>query len=177
MRPRPLSLLVPIVAVAFLAVGVLTPVVGAQTPGTTVRVVLSEFVVKPTPKSAPAGTVNFAVKNRGDAKHEMMIVKGDDPKALATKANGSVDEAKIPAADVVGHIENVKPKKTKTATFQLSAGSYILLCNIVDPAEHSGHLVSGFHEDDHGGGGGDHEHSGHDPSHFKEKMYTVFTVT
>lgn len=64
--------------------------------------------------------------------------------------------------------------KSKTATFQLSAGTYILMCNLVDPVEDSGHVRSAFHEDEHDE---NHGHSGHEPSHFKEKMFTVFTVT
>jgi hypothetical protein len=71
------------------------------------------------------------------------IVRGADPAALPTKADGSVDEEQIPKSDEVGELENIKKGKTKSKTFKLSAGSYILFCNTVD-TEEDGTVVSHF---------------------------------
>jgi uncharacterized cupredoxin-like copper-binding protein len=110
------------------------PDAGAQAPTGTVNVVLTEWAIKPTPKTVTAGSMTFVVKNQGGTKHELLIVRGDDPKALPKKSNGSVNEAKLPDGAIVGSIEGVKSQATKSATFELTAGTYVLICNIVDPA-------------------------------------------
>jgi plastocyanin len=97
-----------------------------------VKVLLSEWILKPKPKTVAAGKVKFAARDAGGETHEVVIVRGADPKALPTKSDGSVDESQIPAADKIGEIEGVKAKKTKTKTFRLTPGSYVLFCNIVD---------------------------------------------
>jgi hypothetical protein len=43
----------------------------------------------------------------------------------------------------VGELENIKKGKTKSKTFKLSTGPYILLCNTVD-TEEDGTVVSHF---------------------------------
>jgi iron uptake system EfeUOB component EfeO/EfeM len=98
----------------------------------TVKVTLIEFQVNPALQFVAKGKLKFAVKNAGTEKHEFVIVRGADAAALPTKADGSVDEEQIPKSDEVGELENIKKGKTKSKTFKLSAGSYILLCNTVD---------------------------------------------
>jgi uncharacterized cupredoxin-like copper-binding protein len=109
----------------------------------TVKVTLVEFQVNPAFQFVAKGRIKFAVKNGGTEKHEFVIVRGADPAALPTKADGSVDEKQIPKRDEVGELENIKKGKTKSKTFKLSAGSYILLCNTVD-TEEDGTVVSHF---------------------------------
>ncbi len=133
--------------VAAMAVGAL--VFGATGPATAakkapkVKVELIEFQVKPALEFVAKGKINFVVKNAGTEKHEFVIVRGNDPAALPTKADGSVDEEQIPKRDEVGELENIKKGKTKSKTFKLSTGSYILLCNTVD-TEEDGTVVSHF---------------------------------
>jgi hypothetical protein len=108
-----------------------------------VKVQLIEFQVIPALEFVAKGKINFAVTNAGTEKHEFVIVRGADPAALPTKADGSVDEDQIPKSDQVGELENIKKGKTKSKTFKLSAGPYILLCNTVD-TEEDGTVVSHF---------------------------------
>jgi iron uptake system EfeUOB component EfeO/EfeM len=108
-----------------------------------VKVSLVEFQVNPALQFVAKGKIKFAVKNAGTEKHEFVILRGADPAALPTKADGSVDEEQIPKSDEVGELENIKKGKTKSKTFKLSAGSYILLCNTVD-TEEDGTVVSHF---------------------------------
>ncbi len=70
----------------------------------------------------------------GGAEHEVIVVTGSDPKAFATKADGSVDEDKIAEADKMGEIEHVAASSVKTGTFSLKAGTYVIMCNLVDKA-------------------------------------------
>src|SRR6266498_1914487 len=109
----------------------------------TVKVTLIEFQVTPALQFVAKGKIKFAVKNGGTEKHEFVIVRGADPAALPTEADGSVDEEQIPKSDEVGELENIKKGKTKSKTFKLSTGSYILLCNTVD-TEEDGTVVSHF---------------------------------
>jgi hypothetical protein len=136
-------------AVALLSFAV--PAAGAATTPT-VKAKLFEFKIKPKPKSTKAGKVKVVAKNIGTEEHELVVVKGDDAAALPTAADGSVDEDAIPETDKFGEIAEFKPKKTKTKTFDLDAGSYVVFCNVVDD------------EDDI------------TVSHFAEGMHTILTV-
>ena len=108
-----------------------------------VKVQLIEFQVNPALQYVAKGKINFVVKNAGTEKHEFVIVRGADPAALPTKPDGSADEDQIKKSDQVGELENIKKGKTKSKTFKLSTGPYILLCNTVD-TEEDGTVVSHF---------------------------------
>jgi len=93
---------------------------------------LTEYQITPALQFIAKGKSNFVAKNSGTVKHEVVVVRGADASALPTKPDGSVDETQIPKRDKVGEIGNVKAGKTKSKTLKLSAGSYILFCNIID---------------------------------------------
>ncbi|MBA2327114.1 MAG: hypothetical protein H0V95_10795 [Actinobacteria bacterium] len=112
-------------------VTILTACADGGDDGQTVDVVESEWVVEPKPASVEAGDVTFNVDNQGNEEHELVIIEGDDPDALPTKADGSVDEDQLGDVEV-GHIEDVPDGDAKSDTFKLTKGSYILLCNLVD---------------------------------------------
>lgn len=118
--------------------------------GSKVKVTLSEFIVKPKPKRVVPGKVTFTVSNKGTDTHEFVVVKGDDPEALPTADDGTVDEDQIDKSDQVGEIEDILTGKKQKVTFKLEYGDYILFCNIYDEDEQE--------------------------SHFAEGMYTTFTV-
>jgi hypothetical protein len=124
----------------------------ADTPK--VSVVLSEFVLQRKPKTAAPGKVQFVLKNVGTETHEFVVVRGSDPFALPTDADGAVDEAQIPTTDQIGEVEDIASKKTAKKTFTLKAGKYIMFCNIVE----------------------DDPDTGETESHFAEGMVSTFTV-
>lgn len=112
---------------------------GDDTPGTTatnVDVRLQEFAVIANPKTAPAGPVSFRVRNMGpNDVHEFVVVRTDlAPDALPLGADGGVSETGA-GLTAVGEIEDVAVGAAETVTFTLTAGAYVLLCNIVDAAE------------------------------------------
>ncbi len=123
--------------------GGFTPSLAATAKPPKVKVQLVEYQVTPALQFVAKGKINFAVKNAGTEKHEFVVVRGADPAALPTKADGSVDEDPIPKRDQLGELENIKKGKTKSKTFKLSAGSYTLFCNVVD-TEEDGTVVSHF---------------------------------
>ena len=93
---------------------------------------LSEFVINPPSNDLHAGSVSLTANNVGGEEHELVIVRADDAKSLPTKPDGSVDEAKIPASDMIGEIAGIAAQSRKSETFELAAGNYVALCNLVD---------------------------------------------
>jgi uncharacterized cupredoxin-like copper-binding protein len=104
---------------------------------------LTEYQINPALQFIAKGKSNFVAKNSGTVKHEVVVVRGTDPSTLPTKPDGSVDESQIPKSTKVGEIGNVKAGKTKSKTLKLSAGSYVLFCNIID-TEPDGSQVSHY---------------------------------
>jgi len=103
-----------------------------------VSVILKEFTITPSASSVSAGKVTFEAKNTGTIKHEMVILKTDSaPGSLATK-EGKVDEHGEGIGSI-GEIDQFDAGKTQTASFDLKAGSYVLICNI------PGHYAGGMH--------------------------------
>ncbi len=95
----------------------------------TVDVTLSDFNVELSAASAPAGEVTFAVDNQGPSTHEFVVFKTDlAPDALPTDDLGDVAESDEFAP--VDEIEDIEKSATPTLTVDLTAGSYVLICNI-----------------------------------------------
>lgn len=121
---------------------------------TTVNVTLQEFAVVPGQSQAAAGAVTFTAKNLGpDDEHELVVIRTDlVATALPLGDSGGVDEEGA-GITVIGEIGEFPVGETRSATFDLGAGKYVLICNIVD--------------------------AGHTPTeiHYKLGMLTTFTVT
>ena len=100
---------------------------------TTVAVTLQEYAILPAQASAPAGSVTFDAENTGpDLSHELVVIRTDlAPDALPTAEDGSVDETGE-GVEVIGEIEEFAPGASETRTFDLEAGTYVLVCNVVD---------------------------------------------
>jgi hypothetical protein len=100
---------------------------------TTVAVTLQEYAVLPAQDSVPAGTITFEVENTGPERpHELVVIRTDlAPEALPTAEDGSVDEAGE-GIEVIGEIEEFAPGSTETRSFDLAAGGYVFVCNLVE---------------------------------------------
>jgi uncharacterized cupredoxin-like copper-binding protein len=82
--------------------------------------------LKVDPTSVPAGKVTFTFHNTGNRQHEMIVLKTDTPAdQLTVGADNKVSEDAS-----VGEISETDAGKTVTKTFDLAAGSYVLVCNI-----------------------------------------------
>jgi uncharacterized cupredoxin-like copper-binding protein len=106
---------------------------GTGTAGTAVDVTVQEFAVLPATDSAPAGDVTFSVNNTGpEDTHEFVVFQTDlAPDALPTAPDGSVDE-EGEGVQLIDEIEDIAVGDTPTLTVSLDAGSYVLICNIVE---------------------------------------------
>jgi uncharacterized cupredoxin-like copper-binding protein len=126
---------------------------GAGGSAPVVNVALQEFEVSPQPDSVAAGTVTFRATNNGpEDEHEMVVIKTDLAASdLPTKDDGSVDEDGD-GIDVIDEIEEFPVGETQELEVDLDAGSYVLVCNVVE------------------------EEDGQTESHYQEGMRTAFTV-
>jgi hypothetical protein len=98
--------------------------------------VVSEFKVESSSQMLPSGEHNITVSNIGGAVHELVFVKANSVSVLPTKPDGSVDEDKIADADKVGEIEGIAVGSTKSKSFNLTPGTYVAFCNLIDNSEH-----------------------------------------
>jgi uncharacterized cupredoxin-like copper-binding protein len=113
--------------------------------GEDVSVTLQEFAVGTDPASASAGSVTFNIENKGpDDTHEFVVIRTDlDPTELPTDEDGAVDEAGA-GMEVVDEVEEIPVGDTPTLEVELTAGSYVLICNIFDEEEQEAHYSEGM---------------------------------
>jgi hypothetical protein len=111
---------------------------------TEVHVVLDEWKVGLDKTSVDAGVIEFHANNEGADDHELVIVRGAKPADLTITADG-LDEDKLPTgAKIVGEIEPFSGGDECAGNFDLTAGDYTLLCNIVDEDEKEAHAKEGM---------------------------------
>ena len=97
-----------------------------------VRVRLFEWSFDPSVDSVPAGSITFQADNSGLLTHELKIVRtAIAANELPALDDGSVDED-AEGIEVVGALLDIREGRSDSGTFELEAGSYVLLCNIVE---------------------------------------------
>ena len=101
------------------------------------KVTLSDFKVSASPKSVSAGKVSFTAKNAGKMEHELVIIKTSTSASKLKVSSNRVSEK-----GAVGEIEDIAAGKSKTHTFNLKKGHYVLLCNI--PGHYKGGMRADF---------------------------------
>jgi hypothetical protein len=134
------------------AVAECKPVGESSASATKLDVTLDEFSIELTHAEVPAGQVTLEIKNEGAEPHEVVVVQADSAAELPVK-DGKVDEESLPPDTFIGEVEAFPAGESCEGTFELEAGNYVLLCNIVEME------------------GGKVE------SHFEEGMHTALTVT
>ena len=97
---------------------------------TAVSVELGSFFVTPSIASVPAGTVDFTITNSDPSRdHVFIVIETDLPADGLVMAGRSADPAA--SGTVLGTIprEQLGPGETAAVSFELDAGSYVLICN------------------------------------------------
>lgn len=125
---------------------------GDDDGGEEVNVVVSEFTVEPEQESVDAGEVTFVVDNQGGDIHEFLVVDAASADDLPVDDDGAFDEAAFGEDKVLDEVEDIESGDTAELTLDLEAGTYVLLCNVVE------------------------EEDTEVESHFAEGMHTTFTV-
>jgi uncharacterized cupredoxin-like copper-binding protein len=109
-----------------------------------VHVVLDEWTIKADTTTVAAGNVLFEATNEGEDDHELVLVKGAKPAELTITEEGLDEDALPEGAEVLGEIEGFPSGETCAGTFELTAGDYALVCNIVEESEHEAHADEGM---------------------------------
>lgn len=102
----------------------------ANAQAATVNVELNEWGVVPDVSSVAAGDIEFVATNTGAVEHELVILKTDLAADALPVADGRVDEHGGAGIEAIGEIESFAAGTTERATLALTAGSYVLICNI-----------------------------------------------
>ncbi len=142
----------PVVALVGVLFGAMVLAGCSAATGGSVKVTLTEWAVVTDKASVPAGKVSFVVTNSGTQfKHEFVVIKSDLAPADLPAVDGKVDE-KGAGINFIGEVKELEIGGTGTESFDLTAGKYVLICNIVETG------------------------SGHE-SHYTQGMRVAFTVT
>lgn len=112
--------------------------------GDTIDVVVSEWTVE-APATAKAGTVTINATNDGGETHELVVVRADSSAGFVQDETGKVDEDGFAEGDFIGEITEFEAGTSSSGTFELTPGTYILFCNIVEE-EADGTFESHFME-------------------------------
>ena len=98
---------------------------------TTIDITLQEWGISPAAVEADAGTIVFNISNDGpDDPHELVVIRiGDTAIADIPVVDGMVPEDEV---DFVDELEEIEVGESGTLEVDLSAGRYLLLCNIVE---------------------------------------------
>jgi uncharacterized cupredoxin-like copper-binding protein len=121
------------ITIAFAAAGCQA---SAPPPPKDVSATLKEFAVSLSSAKAAPGSVTFTIKNDGIITHEFVVVKSDlASDKLPSSADGKVDEE---SSELTGidEVEDIAAGSTKSLTVDLTAGHYVLICNL--PGHYSG---------------------------------------
>ncbi|MEA2139885.1 MAG: hypothetical protein QOG56_3035 [Solirubrobacteraceae bacterium] len=88
-------------------------------------VTASEFAFDPSTLAAKPGKLTITMKNAGKDGHELVVLR------TATKADGlKVSGGRVSEKDAIGEIGDTAGGASKSATFDLEAGTYVYVCNI-----------------------------------------------
>jgi uncharacterized cupredoxin-like copper-binding protein len=102
-----------------------------------------EMKIIPSSNTAPAGQINFVIKNVGRMPHEFVVFKTDLPLDKLPQKNGEMDENGAGVKNVADTGENyLKSGETRTLRTNLTPGKYVLVCNL--PGHFSGGMKTTF---------------------------------
>ncbi len=105
---------------------------GGTAGSSVVNLDLFEYRIVPDLDAVAAGSVTFNASNVGGAAHDLVIIRTDlAPDALPAGEDGAVEESGAGIA-VIGRIGEFAAQSDASITVDLEAGSYVLICNIVE---------------------------------------------
>jgi uncharacterized cupredoxin-like copper-binding protein len=105
-----------------------------------VAVTLKDFAISSAVPTVAAGQVDFAVQNAGPQPHEFLVFQTDlASDQLPLGDDGRVSEDADNATRVFDSGDNIDVGTTKTFHAALTAGNYVLICNLA-----GGHYTKGM---------------------------------
>ncbi|AFZ30182.1 hypothetical protein Glo7428_1624 [Gloeocapsa sp. PCC 7428] len=111
--------------------------IAAQTV-TQVKVIETEMAIELSPRTVPAGAIEFIAYNQGQLPHEMEIIKTDVPLDQMPIKNNRLDRKKVGEKIDEIEAEDLPSGATATLLTTLQPGRYLIECNI------PGHFQAGM---------------------------------
>jgi uncharacterized cupredoxin-like copper-binding protein len=105
---------------------------GGTAGGAALEIKMDDYFFAPKDGQAKVGKTVITAPNVGAVEHEMVLFRTNmNPAKLPTEADGSVDEEKLDeVAEEGGEIADVEAGDTKSETFDLKPGKYVMFCNL-----------------------------------------------
>ena len=103
----------------------------SKAAATKIDATLKEMEIQLSSTTAPAGSVEFVIKNSGKVPHEFVVLKNELPdKQLPLKGDKLDEDAK--GLKSVGEVDEDKLKSgaTQTLKVNLTPGRYLIVCNV-----------------------------------------------
>ncbi|MFZ0548365.1 MAG: hypothetical protein WAM60_23155 [Candidatus Promineifilaceae bacterium] len=124
----------------FLILACLFVTVLAACSSKSIDVALTTYNITPDTNSANAGEVTFHIHNDAtDETHEFVVFKTDLPEdQLPLTEEGIVDE-EADSITLIDEAEDIEPGTSTDLTVNLTAGNYVLVCNIDSDEMHYQH--------------------------------------
>lgn len=114
---------------------------GGTGGGRQLTIKMGDYFFAPANGSAKAGKTAIEAPNEGSVEHELVVFKTNmDPAKLPTDSSGGVDEEKLDeVAEEAGEVADVEAGETKSGSFELTPGKYVIFCNL------PGHYAQGMY--------------------------------
>ncbi|MDA0733872.1 MAG: hypothetical protein O2909_07020 [Chloroflexi bacterium] len=109
-----------------------------------VDVKLAEWAVIPNPAEIQNGQIYFLAENIGPSgPHELVVIKTNLAPDQLPNVDGKVDEGQV---ELIGELEEFAVGSKASGVFNLAAGNYVLICNIVEleDGELESHYLKGM---------------------------------
>jgi uncharacterized cupredoxin-like copper-binding protein len=109
--------------------------------GNTLTVKMADYSFTPSNPTVKAGALTITAPNDGQIQHELVVLKTDQNSASLPQKGAEVDEDGLEAKGVEneGEITDVAPGQSKSTDFKLTAGKYVMICNV------PGHYAQGMY--------------------------------
>ncbi|MGI8610288.1 MAG: sulfocyanin-like copper-binding protein [Candidatus Dormibacteria bacterium] len=121
---------------------VANPTPDASAPATTSdgsKISLTEFKITGAAATYPVGKTDVTITNNGGVDHELLVFKSDlTADKYPVDDNGKINEEGA-GINKVSDGDNVAAGKSQTRTLDLTAGTYLFVCNL------PGHFKSGMY--------------------------------
>jgi len=114
---------------------------GSAGGGQSLEIKMGDYFFSPSAVTAKAGKATIEAPNEGTVEHELVVFKTNmNPAELPTESNGEVDEEKLDEiAGEEGEVSEVAAGETKSGSFNLTPGKYVIFCNL------PGHYAQGMY--------------------------------
>lgn len=104
--------------------------------GSGIGATLKDFAITLESENLTAGSTTFDIVNDGPSSHELEVFRTDLADDALPVENSTVSDDEL---EIIDEAEDIAPGTATSLTVELSAGHYVVICNIAD------HYEAGMH--------------------------------